>query len=381
MPKQAAMRRVYQQLTSLRFVFAASAAASQSRFSHMKFITYSTENGLADNYVVKTLSDKKGFLWVATRNGLSRFDGLVFTNYTVDNPAGNGLRSSWITDLALDSSGTVWVSTEWGVCYYNDSTGRFCYLNKKDELVVLYRAPLYVYGDVLWMACDGALLKINTRTKTLAHTTLKKISDPQSICADAAGNIWVGTRGHGLFCYKPGLDTWEEKRPKAVLPTAHFMSFYSDGNGLWMATNQGLLQATRDGQTALYTTIEGDTKTVVDEIMFVTPFAPITGDSVFICGTYNKRIALFNKRTKKFTALFSGSNAQLYGIPNTIFNNVQHTADILWLSTDNGLTMLNMQAQDFTTYFLEGLKKDWNKVTVKKTAAFSNDTNKVWLAE
>jgi ligand-binding sensor domain-containing protein/DNA-binding response OmpR family regulator/nitrogen-specific signal transduction histidine kinase len=46
---------------------------------------YTVENGLPANNVLGLLEDKRGFLWVSTSNGLSRFDGKVFTNYTVED--------------------------------------------------------------------------------------------------------------------------------------------------------------------------------------------------------------------------------------------------------------------------------------------------------
>ncbi|MEO5984221.1 MAG: two-component regulator propeller domain-containing protein, partial [Ferruginibacter sp.] len=69
--------------------------------NNFSFKTYTTEDGLPDNSVVKIITDPKGFLWIATRNGLSRFDGSEFTNYTLFAPKGNGLRSSWIADLKV----------------------------------------------------------------------------------------------------------------------------------------------------------------------------------------------------------------------------------------------------------------------------------------
>jgi len=147
------------------FLFCLQSAKSQ--FNNQKFVTYTTEDGLTDNYVVKVVLDNKGFVWAATRNGISRFDGLKFTNYTVDKPAGNGLRSSWITDLAVDRRGVLWVSTEWGICYYDEPADRFHYINKPNDMVVLYKAPLLLQGDDLWIATEHGLKKVNTVTNTI----------------------------------------------------------------------------------------------------------------------------------------------------------------------------------------------------------------------
>jgi ligand-binding sensor domain-containing protein len=45
---------------------------------------YTTADGLAHNRINKIVRDSRGFLWFATHDGLSRFDGYTFTNYSVE---------------------------------------------------------------------------------------------------------------------------------------------------------------------------------------------------------------------------------------------------------------------------------------------------------
>lgn len=65
---------------------------------------FTISDGLPSNHVYKCLQDKKGFIWVATENGLSRFDGHRFTNFSVKD----GLPDNDILDIFLDSAGNVW---------------------------------------------------------------------------------------------------------------------------------------------------------------------------------------------------------------------------------------------------------------------------------
>ena len=48
---------------------------------NFRFVTWSVKNGLANNYVNDCVADKRGLLWIATQNGLSRFDGVNIKNY------------------------------------------------------------------------------------------------------------------------------------------------------------------------------------------------------------------------------------------------------------------------------------------------------------
>jgi len=66
-------------------------------------IAYTTKEGLSSNSVYRTAIDRKGFLWIATENGLARFDGRRF-----------------------DSSGIIWaVPFRHSPCYYNPRKDRF----------------------------------------------------------------------------------------------------------------------------------------------------------------------------------------------------------------------------------------------------------------
>lgn len=85
-------------------------------------ISYTTKEGLPSNSVYRTVIDRKGFLWIATENGLARFDGRRFETYTTSK----GLTDNEIIDLFIDSSGTIWaIPFRKSPCYYNPKKDRF----------------------------------------------------------------------------------------------------------------------------------------------------------------------------------------------------------------------------------------------------------------
>src|SRR4029450_672968 len=69
---------------------------------------YNTEAGLAHNRVKRIVQDSHGFLWFCTADGLSRFDGYQFRNYTPEN----GLPSLSINDLAEGEDGVYWIANK-----------------------------------------------------------------------------------------------------------------------------------------------------------------------------------------------------------------------------------------------------------------------------
>ena len=85
-------------------------------------IIYTVKDGLPSNALYRTAIDKRGFLWIATEIGLSRFDGKKFRNYNTSD----GLSDNEITDLFTDSSGTLWIIPfQRPPCFYNATADRF----------------------------------------------------------------------------------------------------------------------------------------------------------------------------------------------------------------------------------------------------------------
>jgi ligand-binding sensor domain-containing protein len=57
----------------------ANAQVNELRFEHI-----TVEQGLPNNSAIRVMQDQKGYIWVATYNGLCKFDGYNFTTYQFD---------------------------------------------------------------------------------------------------------------------------------------------------------------------------------------------------------------------------------------------------------------------------------------------------------
>lgn len=76
----------------------------------------SVENGLPDNYVKWTMKDFDGYIWFATLNGLSRWDGYSFRTYRIEHLGGYNDDVQWVAE---DGSGQIWVSNPSGYFAYD----------------------------------------------------------------------------------------------------------------------------------------------------------------------------------------------------------------------------------------------------------------------
>src|SRR5579863_1042837 len=73
---------------------------------------WTEEHGLPQNTIRAITQTKDGYLWVATDEGLSRFDGYEFVNYSRDN---GDLPSNSVTSLAAGADGSLWIGTVAGL--------------------------------------------------------------------------------------------------------------------------------------------------------------------------------------------------------------------------------------------------------------------------
>src|SRR5271169_2515505 len=77
--------------------------------------TWTTEQGLPQNFVTALAQTPDGFLWVGTLTGLVRFDGLSFRGFNKDGPPE---MQDGITALICDNAGGLWISTRTGLFHY-----------------------------------------------------------------------------------------------------------------------------------------------------------------------------------------------------------------------------------------------------------------------
>ncbi|MBK6422741.1 MAG: hypothetical protein IPF77_11075 [Gemmatimonadetes bacterium] len=80
------------------------------------------DQGLPETQVNAIAQTPDGYLWLGTRRGLVRYDGLAFTPFQPAAPA--ALPSQWINGLNLDRHGRLWVSTSRGLAVLEADTLR-----------------------------------------------------------------------------------------------------------------------------------------------------------------------------------------------------------------------------------------------------------------
>jgi signal transduction histidine kinase/ligand-binding sensor domain-containing protein len=121
--------------------------------------SWTTDNGLPQNVIRDACQTPDGYLWLATMDGLVRFDGVRFTVFNRSNT--RGINGNRYTSLYCTASGEIWAGTEMsGVTRYRGGT--FTTYGKQQGLPSS-EAPAVTGDDSgrIWALSQGSIVQWN----------------------------------------------------------------------------------------------------------------------------------------------------------------------------------------------------------------------------
>ena len=203
--------------------------------------SWSTTDGLPNNKVFAILQSSSGYVWLATQEGLVRFDGERFTTFDSKNtPA---FPHSEIIALFEDKDSVLWISTIRGMVRYRK--GQFSAV-PFDSTVAPFFAKTFLIdhkGNFLVGTRDGMLQVVDGRiTQCSAMSALTSLSI-NAVVEDLDGQVWIGT-DKGLK--KLNGTTVEDVNWKGMsLNQAVTCVLFDQNQTLWVGTNEGIYVARR----------------------------------------------------------------------------------------------------------------------------------------
>ena len=110
-------------LLSLLFLLICGANNVESQNYNIQKL--STKDGLSQNAVYDIIQDRAGFIWLATQNGLSRYDGYDFKTYNHNPFDSLSISGDELLKLFEDSRGRIWIGTySKGVSCFDKETSK-----------------------------------------------------------------------------------------------------------------------------------------------------------------------------------------------------------------------------------------------------------------
>ena len=188
------------QLLTIILLFAASLCCSAQTT-----LFYSSDK-LSNSGINDICQDQRGYIWIATENGLNRFDGYRFTPFFNSPQDSTSLCYNVVCCIICDSKGRLWVGTSKGLQRYDYGTESFISYPFPDGLHPRISDLIETHDGRLLIGTAGyGLFTLNERTQRLREVTEAKADDNDSyflyLYEDRDKGLWRGSAGN--YSYQP----------------------------------------------------------------------------------------------------------------------------------------------------------------------------------
>lgn len=163
--------------------------------------TLRTEDGLPNDAVSDVLQTRDGYLWLATYDGLARFDGVAFTRF--DSSTTPEMHSTRVTSLYEDADGNLWIGYETGeLTRYRD--GHFYTTDFKApwEPKKIQSIQGDASGDI-WLLNDAGTMA-DLKGKVVATLNAGGSAGATALVSNSKGTVWADWGGNA-FVLKSGV--------------------------------------------------------------------------------------------------------------------------------------------------------------------------------
>lgn len=330
---------MYRVLLLSLFTLFSTAFNGQIGRDYFNYVQFTTEDGLPHSLIFDVKQSKDGFIWIATNNGLGRFDGYNFKNFRPQKGVRNSISGKSISKLYIDSKNNIWLGIQGiGLNRMVIENEQFTSYSPVCENLISGNDIYGILEDrdsTLWIGTNNGIDYYDTSSQTFINIMSevpigqKRVTEIKN---DSKNRIWF--IGSGKF----GWITKEERKIHSLKEIVDIPNFndgdvntftINDDNRLWVATrtigvfcvdlvtNKILYQSVNDKNVgAIYLNKRGD-------LFYVTNF-PINQLRVIPKGATNE----YDART-----LFQfNKNLTYIGL-----NYGEDVSGDIWISSNEGL--------------------------------------------
>ncbi len=340
-----------------------TAAAQHQYLSGNNFnISYITmENGLLHDFIDDIYLDSRGFIWISTSSGLSRYDGFSFINYHMGTSP-ISLNGNAVHMVREDNFNRLWIASDGGLDILNLEYQRIENLfdGTDPSLVSFMKSPVKNItkdsaGDI-WLVTDY-IYKIMLNEKGEVTNIFKLPDNLQSMRfvamedVDKDGNIWAGYHDNifKLYMNNHTLRAIPVSKKFNFKENSIITRILPDKNEVWIGTVHGLHRYFRNEDVVkIYENKPSDPLSISHN--YIADIV-LSQTNQLIIGTL-RGINIFNPLTDGFEKIVADQSSQGKGLNSNFINCLYNVGDIVWCGTETGgINMIkpkNLSIQSYT---------------------------------
>ncbi|MFB6342947.1 two-component regulator propeller domain-containing protein [Saccharicrinis sp. FJH62] len=393
--------------------------------NYLQFRQLTSIDGLSNNTVFNITQDAEGLMWIATREGLNKFDGKTvksyYSNGGPDNIPGNTVRQVLVT-----SNKKLVVGTDKGACCYQKEKDRFIPIItngftigdvikiielSSGQLMAATSSGLYLIDssfyvkrvstenyrdiceykkDIIWGAAHDEIHMMNLNGEIIKHynnnTPGCESFDFTSVNVEyfykhSSGDIWIGTKRNGLGLYNENKDAFTSlKMKEGVNPMEdNFVRVINEDNKgrLWIGTESGLYIYDVEQQKFLFygQTFNSAYKGLNDKAIY--SIYKSTDNTMWV-GTYFGGVNYTIPSESGFVNIFAdGGMSTLSG--NAVSEMLETNNGEIWIgSEDAGISIYNPVTEKFR-YLKHEKNNPYSLASNNVHALTQDDEGNVWI--
>ena len=344
----------YFQLAVAMWAFAAfSPAAAQMptvRFEHLTI-----NDGLSQSSANDILQDHRGLLWIATQDGLNRYDGYRLEVMRHDPNDSRSLSSNNISTIYEDSRRDIWVGTTNGTLHrYDRNSNSFTRFGLRVDPAP--NAPTVLFEDIrrvletkngrMWVGTrNNGLYEFKPESGDFLAVPAVAAAKINSLFEGDQGKLWIGTDQYGLLWYFPESGQVENaQQDEQVYPITKLH------NGeIWVAGSAGHVTRYRSDRTVI-STFSVRLPTGVQN--FAARAMTQDGEGRVWIGLIGGGLQAFTTDGVRLAAYAHSPSDPLSLATNTVYSLFYDNAGVLWAGTlAAGLNKANLSGGNFTNYW------------------------------
>ncbi len=219
--------------------------------------------GLPSSNVNGMAQDRAGYLWLATNDGLARYDGVGVRVWRHVPGNAASLPGNYVAAVHVDGHDRVWVAIEGrGLSVLDAASDGFHHYRKATHpqigsddtwAIASHRGALWfgTYGGGLHRLADPGGVGVGAGTGRISRF-MPVADDPRSLPSDTVLSLTVDTRQRLWVGTTEGLARWtghdfERVALPGDVPLATIYSITADGDALWVGAGSGLFRYEADG--------------------------------------------------------------------------------------------------------------------------------------